>query len=319
MTRPPETDPPAGAAAPSAPEARAPMAPDTVLFQALLSRAATDVEAVLSDLLPPEGGALEAAMRYGVLQGGKRMRAFLVLESAALFNVPRAQALRVAAAVECVHAYSLIHDDLPAMDDDDLRRGKPTVHRVWDEATAILAGDALQTLAFEILAADQGGIDPRIRMRLIQGLGQASGWRGMVGGQALDIAAESAPGPLDIEATTALQALKTGALIIWAAEAGALLGRSDGSHLRAYAADLGLAFQIRDDILDVEGDPETAGKRLRKDAEAGKATFVSLLGLEGARGRAADLVARACDALAPYGSAARNLRLAAGFALDRAA
>jgi farnesyl diphosphate synthase len=305
---------PEGSAAP----ARS-MSPETARFHALLSQAATDVEATLSDLLPPENGALEAAMRYGVLQGGKRLRAFLVLESAALFSVPRGQALRAAAAVECVHAYSLIHDDLPAMDDDDLRRGKPTTHRVWDEATAILAGDALQTLAFEILAADQGGIDPRLRIRLIQGLGQASGWRGMVGGQALDIAAESAPAPLDLEATTALQSLKTGALIIWAAECGAILGRSDSSHLRAYAAHLGLAFQIRDDILDVEGDPETAGKRLRKDEAAGKATFVSLLGLEGARTRAADLVASACDALAPYGSAAGNLRLAAGFALERAA
>ncbi|PZQ47819.1 MAG: farnesyl-diphosphate synthase [Rhodovulum sulfidophilum] len=301
------------------PPVAAPESAETLRFRELLTRAATDVEASLGDLLPPEGGPLEAAMRYGVLQGGKRLRAFLVLESAALFNVPRGQALRAAAAVECVHAYSLIHDDLPAMDDDDLRRGKPTVHRVWDEATAILAGDALQTLAFDILAADQGAIDPRIRIRLIQGLAGASGWRGMVGGQALDIAAETAAEPLDIEAVTALQALKTGALIIWAAEAGAILGRSDGSHLRAYAADLGLAFQIRDDILDVEGDPETAGKRLRKDEAAGKATFVSLLGLEGARARAADLVASARDALAPYGSAAGNLRLAAGFALDRAA
>lgn len=288
-------------------------------FPEMLARSARAVEAVLADLLPPEGGALEAAMRYGVLQGGKRLRAFLALESAALFNVPRVQALRAAAAVECVHGYSLIHDDLPAMDDDDLRRGKPTVHRVWDEATAILAGDALQTLAFEILASDHGGIDPRLRVRLIQGLAQAAGWHGMAGGQALDIAAETAPAPLDLEQTTALQALKTGALIIWAAESGAILGRSDAGPLRAYAADLGLAFQIRDDILDVEGDPEAAGKRLRKDEAAGKATFVSLLGLDGARARAEALVARACDHLAAYGSAAGNLRLAASFALDRAA
>ena len=298
---------------------RAPETPEAARFRALLAEAAVAVETALSDLLPPEGGALEAAMRYGVLQGGKRLRAFLALESAALFNVPRIQALRAAAAVECVHGYSLIHDDLPAMDDDDLRRGKPTVHRVWDEATAILAGDALQTLAFDILAADQGGIDPRLRVRLIQGLAQASGWRGMVGGQALDIAAETAAEPLDIEATTALQALKTGALIIWAAESGAILGRSDAGPLRAYAADLGLAFQIRDDILDVEGDPETAGKRLRKDEAAGKATFVSLLGLAGARARATALVESARAHLAPYGSAAGNLRLAASFALDRAA
>lgn len=297
----------------------APESPETARFRVLLAESAKAVETVLSDMLPTEGGALEAAMRYGVLQGGKRLRAFLALESAELFRVPRLQALRAAAAVECVHAYSLIHDDLPAMDDDDLRRGKPTVHRAWDEATAILAGDALQTFAFDILASDHGGIDPRIRVRLMQGLAQAAGWRGMVGGQALDIAAETAAQPLDIEATTALQALKTGALIIWSAESGAILGRSDPGPLRAYAADLGLAFQIRDDILDVEGDPETAGKRLRKDEAAGKATFVSLLGIEGARARAAELVESARGQLSAYGSAAGNLRLAAGFALDRAA
>ena len=226
---------------------------------------------------------------------------------------------RAAAAVECVHAYSLIHDDLPAMDDDDLRRGQPTVHVRWDEATAILAGDALQALAFEILSSPQGAIDPRLQVRLIAGLARASGAMGMVGGQALDIAAEKAAAPLDLEHTTALQALKTGALIIWAAESGAILGRSDTSALRAYAADLGLAFQIRDDILDVEGDPEAAGKRLRKDEAAGKATFVALLGLDGARARARELVERACDSLGPYGSAAGNLRLGAEFVIGRSA
>ncbi len=286
-------------------------------FHALLGEAAASVEALLDTLLPAADTTLGAAMRHGALSGGKRLRAYLALESAALFRVPPAQALRAAAAVECIHAYSLIHDDLPCMDDDDLRRGQPTVHVKWDEATAVLAGDALQTLAFEILASPRGAIDPRLQVRLITSLAQAAGAMGMVGGQALDIAAETAAAPLDLEQISALQGLKTGALIIWAAEAGALLGRSDIAPMRAYAADLGLAFQIRDDILDVEGDPEAAGKRLGKDAAAGKATFVSLLGVEGARRLAEDLAARACETLAPYGSAAGNLRRAAEFAVAR--
>ncbi len=201
------------------------------------------------------------------------------------------------------------------MDDDDTRRGQPTVHVKWDEATAVLVGDALQALAFEILAAAQVGLDPRIQLRLIAGLAAAVGTRGMVGGQVLDIAAETAPGPLGLEEIATLQSLKTGALIGWAAESGAILGKSDTRRLAAYAADLGLAFQIRDDILDVEGDPEAAGKRLRKDEGQGKATFVSLMGLKAARQRARDLVESACDTLAPYGSAAENLRLAARFAV----
>jgi len=288
-------------------------------FHARLSQAATAAEATLAALLPPEDAPVGAAMRHAVLSGGKRLRAFLAVESAALFNAPAAQALRAAAAVECLHAYSLVHDDLPCMDDDDLRRGQPTVHVRWDEATAVLAGDALQTLAFEILAAPQGGIDPRLQVRLIHRLAVASGAAGMVGGQALDIAAETADEPLDLAAITGLQALKTGALIGWAAESGAILGRSDPAPMRRYAADLGLAFQIRDDILDVEGDPEAAGKRLRKDAEAGKATFVALLGLDGARAKARDLAASACDTLNPYGSAAETLRQAAVFAAGRTA
>lgn len=295
------------------------MEPDLLKFHALLSQAATSVEAVLAGLLPADDTTLGAAMRYGVLSGGKRLRAFLAMESAALFRVPPGQASRTAAAVECMHAYSLIHDDLPSMDNDDLRRGQPTVHVKWDEATAILAGDALQTLAFEILASPQGAIDPRLQVRLITRLAQASGAMGMVGGQALDIAAETAPAPLDLEQTTALQGLKTGALIVWAAESGAMLGKTDTGPMRAYAADLGLAFQIQDDILDVEGDPEAAGKRLRKDEAAGKATFVTLLGLDGARLRARELVTSACDTLSPYGSAAGNLRLAAEFAVARSA
>ncbi len=288
-------------------------------FHARLSRHATAVEETLATLLPAADAPLGAAMRHATLAGGKRLRAFLAIESAALFHAPAAQALRTAAAVECVHTYSLVHDDLPAMDDDDLRRGRPTVHVKWDEATAILVGDALQTLAFEILAAPQGGIDPRLQVRLIHRLAQAGGAGGMAGGQALDLAAERAAAPLDLAAITGLQALKTGALIGWAAESGAILGRSDPEPMRRFAADLGLAFQIRDDILDVEGDPEATGKRLRKDKTAGKATFVALLGLEGARQKARDLVSRACETLNPYGSAAETLRQAAVFAASRAA
>jgi farnesyl diphosphate synthase len=203
------------------------------------------------------------------------------------------------------------------MDDDVLRRGKPTCHVAFDQATALLAGDALQALAFELIAAPQGGIDPRLQARLVLRLAQAAGAGGMVAGQALDLAAESAAVPLDLEQITALQALKTGALFGWAVESGAILGRSDPEPLRRYAAALGLAFQIRDDVIDVDGDPEAAGKRLQKDEARRKATFVSLLGLDGAVAKAQELVAEACDALAPYGSASGNLRLAARFALAR--
>ncbi|HVL19447.1 MAG TPA: farnesyl diphosphate synthase [Amaricoccus sp.] len=293
------------------------MESETSQFHAALSQAATRAETALAEWLPPDDTTLGAAMRHAVLGGGKRLRAFLAIESAAVFRVPAAQALRTAAAVECIHAYSLVHDDLPCMDDDDLRRGQPTVHVKWDEATAVLAGDALQTFAFEILASPQGGIDPRLALRLVLRLAQAAGAAGMVGGQAFDIAAETAAMPLDLEAVSTLQALKTGALFVWSAESGAILGRQDPEPLRAYAAALGRAFQIRDDLLDVDGDPEAAGKRLQKDAEQGKATFVSLLGVDGARQKAHELVSAACDALAPYGSAAGNLRGAARFVLAR--
>lgn len=292
------------------------MEADELQFHAALSQAATRVEAALDGFLPSDSGNLAAAMRHAVLGGGKRLRAFVAIESAAMFRAPAAQALRTAAAVECVHAYSLVHDDLPCMDDDDLRRGKPTVHKAWDEATAVLCGDALQALAFEIIAAPQSGIDPRLQARLVWRLAQAAGAHGMVGGQALDIAAETAP-PLDLAAIADLQALKTGGLFGWAAESGAVLGRSDAEPLRRYAAALGLAFQIRDDIIDVEGDAAEAGKRLRKDGEAGKATFVSLLGLDGARRKAHELVVEAAEALAPYGSAAANLRAAALYVFAR--
>ncbi|HRO10495.1 polyprenyl synthetase family protein [Amaricoccus sp.] len=285
-------------------------------FHAVLSQHATRVEAALDGLLPPGDTTLGAAMRHAVA-GGKRLRAFLAVEAAAMFRVPPGQALRTAAAVECIHAYSLVHDDLPCMDDDDLRRGQPTVHVKWDEATAVLVGDALQALAFEVLAAPQGGIEPRLQVRLMLRLAQAAGALGMVGGQAIDIAAETAPAPLDLAAVTELQALKTGALFVWAAESGAILGRQDPEPLRHYAQAFGLAFQIADDLLDVGGDAEAAGKRLRKDEGRGKATFVALMGAEAAERRARELVEAAEESLAAYGSAAANLRAAARFVLGR--
>jgi farnesyl diphosphate synthase len=253
------------------------------------------------------------AMRYASA-GGKRLRAFLVLESAGLFGIGDAEAMPAAVAVECLHAYSLIHDDLPCMDDDDLRRGQPTVHVKWDEATAVLAGDALQTLAFELCCDPILG---RNRVELIASLAKASGAEGMVLGQALDIAAETSPTSLTLDQITALQAGKTGALISFAAAAGAILAGADCGPLLDYARALGLAFQIADDILDVEGDPAKTGKRLHKDAEAGKATFVSLLGLDGAKARARDLVAEADAALALYGAAAYDLRACARYVITR--
>jgi farnesyl diphosphate synthase len=255
------------------------------------------------------------AMRYAA-RGGKRLRGFLVLEGARMLGVAPATAISAAAAVECLHAYSLIHDDLPCMDDDDLRRGLPTVHVKWDEATAVLAGDALQTLAFSLMTDPALGPADR-RLALVAGLARASGAEGMVLGQALDIAAETAAAPLTLEQITRLQAGKTGALIRFSAEAGALLAGADPAPLGAYAAALGLAFQIWDDVLDVTGDAAKTGKRVGKDAEAGKATFVSLLGLQGARDRAAELVAQAESALSPYGAAAANLIATARFVISR--
>lgn len=253
------------------------------------------------------------AMRYAV-QGGKRMRAFLVLESARLHGLYDTDVLPAAAAVEALHAYSLVHDDLPCMDDDDLRRGQPTVHVKWDQATAVLAGDALQALAFELCC--DPALGPR-RIELVEALALASGIGGMVLGQALDIAAEAATTPLTLEEITRLQQAKTGALIAFAAEAGAILAGADRGPLARYARALGLAFQIADDILDIEGDPAKAGKKLRKDAGAGKATFVSILGLAGAKARARDLVDEAVGALDIYGNRAANLRLAAEFVIQR--
>jgi len=253
------------------------------------------VEAALDRLLPPveaDTRKLDEAMRYACLNGGKRLRALLVVATADLFAVPRERSLRVAAAIEMLHAYSLVHDDLPCMDDDDLRRGKPTVHRAFDEATAVLAGDGLHTEAFRVLADPATHADAAIRGELVAGLALAAGARGMVGGQAIDLAAEerTAAGlPLTYTETTRLQALKTGALIGFSAEAGAILAGADAAArvvLRDYAADLGLAFQIADDILDHEGSADELGKAVGKDAAAGKATFVGLLGLEPARVKA---------------------------------
>ena len=255
------------------------------------------------------------AMAYACT-GGKRLRGFLTLESARMLGVSPTTSISAAAAVETLHAYSLIHDDLPAMDNDTLRRGQPTVHIKWDEATAILAGDALQTLAFELLTDPALG-PADIRLKLIAGLTKASGAQGMVLGQALDIAAESVPDPLTLDQITQLQAGKTGALIRFAAESGAILAEQNPRPLRAYATALGLAFQIADDILDVTGDAAKAGKHLQKDAAAGKATFVSLLGLDAARARARSLVSEACDHIAPYGASAQNLIDCARFIIAR--
>jgi farnesyl diphosphate synthase len=286
-------------------------------FPDVLATAAARVQAHLdADLAAHADQPVVEAMRYAV-GGGKGLRGFLVLESAALHGVGADQAIWAAAAVEAIHAYSLVHDDLPAMDDDDLRRGQPTVHVKWDDATAILAGDALQTLAFDLLARNACAADPRLRVALVASMARAAGAQGMVLGQAQDIAAETAAGPLSLAQITELQANKTGALIGWSAEAGAILGRADPGPMRAYAGALGLAFQIADDILDVEGDAAAAGKRLRKDEAAGKATFVSLLGLEGARSRAAALVEEAEMALSPYGNSADTLRAAARFVVAR--
>ena len=277
--------------------------------QDAIARALSDRMAVLGSDRVAEG------MRYATA-GGKRLRGFLVLEAARLTGGSARGAMQAACAVECIHAYSLVHDDLPCMDDDDLRRGLPTVHRKWDEATAVLVGDALQSFAFELLADPATG-DADQRADLVLTLARASGPQGMVLGQAQDIAAETAASPLTLDQITELQANKTGALLEWPVVAGAILGRADPSPLRRYARAVGLAFQIADDILDVEGDAEKAGKALRKDAEAGKATFVSLLGLDGAKARARALIDEAIDALDAFGPDAETLRDLARFVIAR--
>ncbi len=287
------------------------------MFAKSLNDAAGQIGTCLQQLMSPLGNLpVVQAMRYAT-SGGKRLRGFLVLETARLHGVDVARALYPAAAVEMLHAYSLVHDDLPCMDDDDLRRGQPTVHVKWDQATAVLAGDALQSLAFETLTRAEVSDDPAVRLELVASLARASGAQGMVLGQALDIAAETAPEPLTLKEITHLQDGKTGALIRWSAEAGAVMASADVTPMRDYATALGLAFQIADDILDVEGDAAKAGKRLGKDADAGKATFVSLLGLDGAKARAAELVDQAQAALAPFGPKADTLRQAAQFVIAR--
>ncbi|HGG64556.1 MAG TPA: polyprenyl synthetase family protein [Rhodobacteraceae bacterium] len=287
------------------------------MFAKSLNDAAGKIGPCLQQLMEPLGDLpVVQAMRYAT-SGGKRLRGFLVLETARLHGVDVTRALYPAAAVEMLHAYSLVHDDLPCMDDDDLRRGQPTVHVKWDQATAVLAGDALQTLAFETLTRAEVSDDPAVRLALVASLARASGAQGMVLGQALDIAAETAPEPLTLTEITHLQDGKTGALIRWSAEAGAVMAGADVTPMRDYATALGLAFQIADDILDVEGDATKAGKRLGKDADAGKATFVSLLGLDGAKARAAELVDQAQAALAPFGPKADTLRQAAQFVIAR--
>lgn len=287
------------------------------MFADLLRQDAVRIGAHLDEVLRRDACLpVIDGMRYAVA-GGKRLRGFLVMESARLHDVAATQAIWPAAAIEAVHAYSLVHDDLPCMDDDDLRRGQPTVHRKWDEGTAVLVGDALQTLGFELVLDPACHDDPAVRADLALSLARASGRGGMVLGQALDMAAERADAPLRLEEITALQAGKTGALIVWSTEAGARLAGADRTPLREYATALGLAFQIADDILDIEGDAATVGKAVGKDADRGKATFVSLLGLEGAKRRAAELVAVACDAVSPYGGKARNLIDAARFVISR--
>ncbi len=288
---------------------------------AALAAAAAEVEAALDHLLPAEEGAearLCAAMRYATLGGGKRMRAFLVLETAALFGVDRTCAVRVAASVEMLHAYSLVHDDLPAMDDDDLRRGKPSTHKQFDEATAILAGDALQARAFEILGERATHANPEARCELVVAFGQAVGARGMCGGQMIDILAEGQR--LTAAQIGRLQALKTGRLIQYSAEAGAILGRAPlhQRHLiAAYGRDLGTAFQIADDVLDATGTQAEVGKAVGKDAAAGKATLVAVLGLERTQAQADMLAAQAAAHLESFGDRAELLRQLAALMVSR--
>ena len=288
-------------------------------FQDALARCAAETDALLDRLLPLDAfpaPRVTEAMRYAALGQGKRLRPFLVVESAALFGVPRDRALRTGAALECVHCYSLVHDDLPAMDDDDLRRGKPTAHKAFDEATAILAGDALLTYAFEILADEATHPDAKVRVALVSKLAKAAGVAGMVGGQMLDIEAETA-NAAELAHIGLIQSLKTGALFRYACEAGAILGGADPAPLIRYAQKIGLAFQIADDILDVESTPEALGKATQKDKAMGKATFVDLLGMDEAKRRAAALVDEAVESLSVYGEQAQVLSEAARFIVER--
>ena len=294
---------------------------DATLLAPALDQIRTEIDSFLGELLalPRDPRArLYEAMRYAAMGGGKRLRPLLVVASAALFHTARERAVRVGAAVECIHVYSLIHDDLPAMDDDDLRRGKPTLHKVHGEAAAILAGDSLHALAFEILADEATHEDPFVRSELVAELARAAGPAGMAGGQMMDLAAEETQ--LDIAAVTRLQQLKTGALIGFCLEAGAIMGRVPPEKrikLRGYARDVGLAFQIADDLLDEEGLEEKTGKKVGKDRAKGKETFVTLLGRERARRQAELLVSQGVDYLKSYGAEADLLRAIARFAVER--
>ncbi len=297
--------------------------PDQSALQIALSQAAQAVNVELDRLLPHTDaphGRVQDAMRYAITVGGKRMRPFLILQGAALFGAPRGGALRAAAAIEMVHTYSLVHDDLPCMDDDDLRRGQPTTHRKFDEATAVLAGDALLTLAFEVLADPATHPDAEVRCRLSARLARASGAEGMVGGQMMDIVAPDHD--FSPEQVAQLQRMKTGALFEFSCEAGPILGQApaaDCERLRAYAQDLGLAFQIADDLIDATSTEEKAGKAVGKDADAGKATLVSLLGVEGARREALTIAERAASSLSGYGPAADALRHLPAYLVHREA
>ncbi|MGD9538519.1 MAG: polyprenyl synthetase family protein [Alphaproteobacteria bacterium] len=288
-----------------------------------LREAAATVTSALARYVPAPAGAqarLFEAMRYSTFAGGKRLRPFLVLAGADLFDVPRPWALPTAAAIEMVHTYSLVHDDLPAMDDDDLRRGQPTCHKKYDEATAILVGDSLLTLAFEAVSASSGHPDPAVRADLVHALAMAAGAEGMAGGQMIDLEAEKRNGELDIDAIIHLQRLKTGALIRFSCEAGAIMARADDGKrraLRTYASCIGLAFQITDDLLDHEGSAADLGKAVGKDAGAGKATFVKLLGADEARRRAHALVGEAEAVLEPFGPKAALLHQVARYIVER--
>jgi farnesyl diphosphate synthase len=283
---------------------------------------AADVDAALQSLLPqPTGfhGRVQEAMRYAVMAGGKRLRPFLVLETAALFGVPRERAMRVACAIECLHTYSLVHDDLPAMDDDDLRRGRPTTHKQFDEATAILAGDALLTIAFEILADEATHPDGAVRAQLVVDLARAGGHEGMIGGQMMDI--EAPNHSFGADQVIELQRRKTGALFEFSCQAGARLAQAspqDFKNLHAYAQALGLAFQIADDLIDVTGTVEAAGKAVGKDQDAGKATLVSIYGVDGAKAEVEKLAETARQAVAGYGGKGAHLAGLPAFLLDRA-
>ena len=286
-----------------------------------LARIQQEIDASFDALLPVPGdarGRLFEAMRYAAIGGGKRMRPLLLTATAGLYGVDRDCAVRAATAIEAIHVYSLIHDDLPCMDDDAMRHGKPTVHKAFDEATAVLAGDSLHAFAFDLLSDTATSGDPFVRIELVRALAVASGANGMAGGQMMDIAAET--GNFDLPTVTRLQQLKTGALLGAAVEMGAILGHvpPEGRlHLRGYAHDIGLAFQIADDLLDATGDEAAAGKALRKDAGQGKATFLSLLGLDRARAQANMLVEQAIAHLGSYGPEANLLRALARYVVER--